>query len=69
MSSSPILLVHILAGTAGLLSGTAALCFRKGSRRHALAGKIFVASRVTWNAGNAPRSPSYRDTYGPPKER
>jgi uncharacterized membrane protein len=34
-------------GTLGLLSGTAAISFRKGSRRHALAGKIFVASMLT----------------------
>jgi hypothetical protein len=51
MSSSPILLVHILAGTAGLLSGTAALCFRKGSRRHVLAGRIFVASMLAMALG------------------
>src|SRR3984957_20569203 len=47
MSYSPILLVHICAGSVGLLSGTAAICFRKGSPRHVLAGKIFVASMLT----------------------
>jgi hypothetical protein len=47
MSYSPLLLVHICAGTLGLVSGTAAVCFRKGSPRHALAGKIFVASMLT----------------------
>ena len=47
MFYSPILLGHICAGTLGLLSGTAAISFRKGSRRHALAGKIFVASMLT----------------------
>ena len=47
MSYSPILTAHIFAGTLGLLSGTAAMCFRKGSPRHALAGKIFVASMLT----------------------
>jgi hypothetical protein len=51
VSSSPILILHILAGTPGLLSGTATLCFRKGSRRHALAGKIFVASMLTMAVG------------------
>jgi uncharacterized membrane protein len=51
MSYSPILLVHICAGTLGLLSGTAALSFRKGSPRHALAGKIFVASMLTMAVG------------------
>jgi hypothetical protein len=30
----------------GLLSGTAAISFRKGSPRHALAGKVFVASML-----------------------
>jgi hypothetical protein len=47
MSYSPILMGHICAGTSGLLSGTAALSFRKGSPRHVLAGRIFVASMLT----------------------
>jgi hypothetical protein len=47
MPYSPILLVHISAGTLALLSGTAALLFRKGSARHALAGRIFVAAMLT----------------------
>jgi uncharacterized membrane protein len=51
MSYSPILLVHICAGSLGLLSGTAAMSFRKGSPRHVLAGKIFVASMLTMAVG------------------
>jgi len=51
MSYSPILLIHICAGTLGLLSGTAALSFRKGSPRHALAGKLFVSSMLTMAVG------------------
>src|SRR6266478_7039875 len=47
MSYSPILVVHICGGTLGLLSGTAAMSFRKGSPRHVLAGKVFVASMLT----------------------
>jgi uncharacterized membrane protein len=47
MAYSPILLVHIAGGTVGLLSGTAALLFRKGSPRHALAGRIFVVAMLT----------------------
>ena len=47
MAYSPILLGHICAGTVGLLSGTAAMSFRKGSPRHVLAGKIFVVSMLT----------------------
>ena len=50
MSYSPILLVHICGGTLGLLSGTAAMSFRKGSPRHVLAGKVFVASMLTMGA-------------------
>jgi hypothetical protein len=47
MPYSPILVVHICAGTLGLLSGTAAMSFRKGSRRHVLSGRVFVASMLT----------------------
>jgi len=50
MSYSPIMIVHLCAGSAGLLSGTAAMSFRKGSPRHVLAGKIFVASMLTMAA-------------------
>src|SRR5579871_6097850 len=51
MPYSPILIVHICAGTLGLLSGTAALSFRKGSRWHVLAGKVFVASMLAMAVG------------------
>jgi hypothetical protein len=50
MSFSPVLVFHISAGTLGLLSGTAAMIFRKGSPRHVLAGKIFVVSMLTMAA-------------------
>src|SRR5689334_24317153 len=53
MAYSPILLVHICGGTLGLLSGTAAMSFRKGSPRHVLAGRIFVASMLFMAAGAA----------------
>ncbi len=46
MSYSPTLIVHILGGSLGLLSGTAAMTFRKGSPRHVLAGRVFVASML-----------------------
>ena len=46
MSYSPLLPVHIAGGILGILSGAAALSFRKGSPRHALAGKIFVSSML-----------------------
>lgn len=44
MASSSVLILHIAAGTAGLLSGLAALLLRKGSGGHRAAGKIFVVS-------------------------
>jgi len=47
MAYSPILVAHICAGSLGLLSGTVAMSFRKGSPRHVLAGKVFVASMLT----------------------
>ena len=50
MFYSPVLLVHICGGTVGLLSGTAAMSFRKGSPRHVLAGRVFVASMLTMGA-------------------
>ena len=50
MSYSPTLMVHICGGVVGLVSGTAAMCFRKGSPRHVLAGRIFVASMLTMGA-------------------
>jgi hypothetical protein len=47
MSSSPVLALHILSGTAGVLSGTVALSLRKGSRWHGLAGSVFVAAMLS----------------------
>src|SRR5256885_15988709 len=50
MSYSLILIAHICGGVVGLVSGTGAMCFRKGSPRHVLAGKVFVASMLTMGA-------------------
>ena len=50
MLYSPLLIVHICAGTLGLLSGTGAMWFRKGSPRHVLAGRVFVTSMLTMGA-------------------
>jgi hypothetical protein len=44
---SPILLLHILGGTVGLLSGAVAVFLRKGTYRHRFAGNVFVASMLT----------------------
>jgi len=53
MNLSPVLFIHIGAGTLGLFSGAAALTFRKGSRWHVLAGKVFVASMLVMAAAAA----------------
>jgi hypothetical protein len=50
---SPVLACHITAGTLGLLSGTAAMSFRKGSRPHRLTGYIFVISMLSLGASGA----------------
>src|SRR5437899_5322545 len=48
--SFSLLPLHVSAGIAGILSGTAAMSFRKGSPRHALAGKVFVVAMLTMAA-------------------
>jgi hypothetical protein len=49
----PILVLHICAGVLGLLSGSAAMCFRKGSRWHGLAGNVFVLSMISMSTAGA----------------
>lgn len=46
MSHSPLLLLHIVSGTVGMLSGFVAVFLRKGLRRHAIAGSVFVVSML-----------------------
>jgi predicted membrane protein DUF2306 len=43
---SPLLWFHIGGGAIGLLSGFLALALRKGSRRHRVAGRVFVVSMM-----------------------
>jgi len=42
-----ILVIHICGGVVGVLSGIAAMSFRKGSRLHGMAGNIFFISMLT----------------------
>jgi hypothetical protein len=46
----PILVLHIAGGTLGILSGFVAVFLLKGSRRHGLAGKIFVIAMLCLSA-------------------
>ena len=47
---SAILLLHICGGTLGMLSGFVAVFLRKGSRRHGVAGNVFVVSMLILSA-------------------
>ncbi len=47
---SPLLLLHIIAGTLGMLSGFVAVFLLKGSRRHGIAGKLFAISMLGLSA-------------------
>jgi len=47
---SPLLFLHIIAGTLGMLSGFVAVFLRKGSRQHGLAGNVFVISMLCLSA-------------------
>jgi len=53
MHYSPLLIVHISAGTIGLFSGFAAMVFRKGSRYHGMAGNVFFVSMLTMSSAGA----------------
>ncbi len=50
MSYSPILLLHIVSGTLGMLSGFVAAFLPKGSRSHGRAGNVFVISMLSLSA-------------------
>ncbi len=50
---TPLLIVHICAGTLAVLAGFTALFVRKGTRLHRGSGSIFVASMLVMAAGGA----------------
>ena len=56
MPHSLVLVAHISAGILALLSGAAAISFRKGSSRHVLAGRIFAASMLIMATAGAWRA-------------
>jgi hypothetical protein len=43
---TPLLFLHIVAGTLGMLSGFVAVFLRKGSRRHGIVGNVFVVAML-----------------------
>src|SRR5258706_4763167 len=52
----PLLALHIVAGTLGMLSGFVAVFLLKGSRRHALVGKVFVIAMLCLSASGVLRA-------------
>ena len=46
----PVLVLHIIAGTLGILSGFAAIFLRKGSRQHGVVGNVFFVSMLFMSA-------------------
>src|ERR1700679_3721502 len=43
----PLLMLHILGGTIGLLGGTFAIAVRKGGRLHRASGNVFTIAMLT----------------------
>jgi len=50
LAATLALILHIGGGSLGLVSGTAALTFRKGGRWHRRAGNVFFVSMLTMSA-------------------
>lgn len=49
----PILVLHVCGGVVGVLSGAAAMMFRKGARRHRVAGNVFFVAMVVMGTSAA----------------
>ena len=46
----PILILHIAGGIVGILSGAVAVVLRKGTRRHAITGQVFVIAMLVMSS-------------------
>ena len=68
MTYSPLLIIHICGGIAGVFSGATALFVRKGSRLHRRSGDVFVIAMLIMGSsgavgtGTAPAAPTLADT-------
>ena len=62
--AATILILHIAGGTVGILSGAAALAFRKGRRLHMIAGNIFFVSMMAMAAIGAFVAPFLASAQG-----
>jgi uncharacterized membrane protein len=67
LAADALLYLHIGGGAVSLVSGTAALVFRKGARAHRVAGRVFVGAMLVMagiGAGVAPFLPERLSILG-----
>ena len=65
--AATILFLHIAGGLVGIGSGAAALALRKGTRRHAVAGRVFFVSMMFMTLVGAFVAPFLLTAQGNPK--
>ena len=65
--AAAILVLHIAGGSIALVAGAAALGFRKGSPRHALAGTVFFGSMLVMAGIGAVVAPFLESPRGDPR--
>src|SRR5260221_16875 len=61
IAATALLVMHVSGGAVGIVSGFATMAFRKGGRRHRMAGKVFFVAMLTMagiGAAVAPFLPS-----------
>ena len=65
--AATLLVLHIAGGMVGIVSGAAAMAFRKGGARHALAGNVFFVAMLAMASIGAFVSPFLVSRNGDPK--
>ena len=65
--AATILFLHIAGGLIGIVAGAAAMAYRKGGPRHALAGNVFFAAMLVMASIGALVSPFLVSRHGDPK--
>jgi len=65
--AATLLYTHIGGGLIAIIAGGAALAFRKGGRRHALAGNVFFVAMIAMTSVGACVAPFLASRQGEPK--
>ena len=65
--AATVLSLHIVGGLTGIVAGAFAMAFRKGGRRHAMAGNFFFVGMLTMASIGALVSPFLISPQGDPK--